>query len=997
MSLVNWSCPGDIEYKEHVTLPLLVNVNVEGSISHRQPTPRPRDNYRELAILLPRTHRHPTTANMNDVGQPQSYLSQGSPTSQAPQISQAPQNINGGTSGDVDLPGQNSHVKKKNRRAFHDLNTPTHTPPPGINAPPPAGVQTPLVPSLTAPANGQQPHISQTLSVANKRYNDQTAYLSSDQLKPFLTFQNAVAPTAGTQYVTVDQGTASAKFMRSTMYNIPENDQLRQASKLPVAVTIRPFAPLLASEEPIPVVDMTQLGSGSGSGTDDQGPIRCRRCRTYMNPSMQHTFNNKFTCNICHFGNNVVPPEYRTMFNPTTNQRTDVQMRPELHKGVYDILVPPSYNVGGVDIGPQNLHHVILIDISINSVKSSLPSLVADTLRMMFNEEEELQGRKVAILLFNKKMHFYNLSPLLESTQVTISADLEDPFVPFYHGLFADVEESRLVIEDALKSLEQIANDDVLSVDDETCFSVALRTAMMCLGEVGGGKISAVLSTIPTWGPGGLKFKNEQTQAARISPEIQKQLFVADNEYYKLLAKDFIKENVGLDCLVVSSGGVDLANIAWLCSMTGGQALKWSNFHHERDARDFSARLINSVVNTKGYQGQLKLRCSNGLQVAEYYGTWGAHRAADPVLPTISHDSSYTVLLEYDGQLSTKNDCHFQAALLYTDPQGTRKVRVINLVLAVSEGLNDIFHFVDQDAVVTTIVRDTLSFIGKQTLTELRDSLNDKLVDIFTQYRAKSELAHNSNRTLTSQLLLPDSLSTLPLFILAFLKSKALKETTSLGIDLRIQDVYAMLHMPIEKLMYHLYPGLIELHSLNPEDGLICDEGLQFVNIPKFIDLSWHKLQDGVYVMGNGSRTLVYIRQNANPLLLQDLFGSQVGGIDDIDDSGDELPELPTEISHKTRNLVRFFNNINGLPKSPSLVQIIKEGNGDFGFKEHLVDDGARLAVSINCSSYTEYLNRLHKAIKTKFDNDKSYSKVKQSITQAEHSVDTMTQRFVQL
>ena len=128
---------------------------------------------------------------------------------------------------------------------------------------------------------------------------------------------------------------------------------------------------------------------------------------------------------------------------------------------------------------------------------------------------------------------------------------------------------------------------------------------------------------------------------------------------------------------------------------------------------------------SRGYQGQLKLRCSNGLQVTQYYGTSSAVAEAsvvgagtqDPIIPVLNEDQTFTVLLQYDGKLNTKYDCHFQAALLYTDPSGIRKVRVINLVLAVSETLDDVFNFVEQDSVVTTIVRDTLSFVGKADFT----------------------------------------------------------------------------------------------------------------------------------------------------------------------------------------------------------------------------------------------------------------------------------------
>lgn len=851
----------------------------------------------------------------------------------------------------------------------------------------------------------------QSLSVPHRRYTDQNEYMGYSEsllLRPFLTFENIVSPSAGTQYHSYDQGTASSKFIRSTMYNIPENEQLRQASKLPVAVTVRPFAPILPGEAPIPVVDMRETGKGNVDD-EDVGPIRCNRCRTYMNPSMQHSHNNKFTCNICHFTNNTVPADYSSMITPGTNRRADSNIRPELHKGVYDILVPKAYNFGGPEKDTKPMHHVILVDISINSIRNNLPSLLADTLRSIFYNQDEDDGRKFAIILFDKKLHFYNLLPSLDTTQITISSDLDDPFVPFFEGLFANPEESRMAIEDALNNLEEMCNNDLLISDDESCYSAALRTAMLCLKEVGGGKITSVLTNLPSWGPGGLSFKDPNSQAAKLSPEVQKKLYNPDSEYYKLLAKDFLKENVGLDCFIVSTTPVDLANIGWLCSVTGGVSYKWTNFNYERDAREFSGRFTNSILKSKGYQGQLKLRCSNGLQVSEYYGTSSSvsevsvvgASTQDPIIPVISEDYSVTILLEYDGQLSAKNDCHFQAALLYTDVEGNRKVRVINLVLAVSERLTDIFHFVDQDAVVTTIVRDTLSFVGKQVINELRESVAEKLVEILTQYRAKSELGHNANRTLTNQLLMPDSLSNLPMYILAFLKTNALKGSSTINVDKRLEDVYHLLNMPIERLMYQLYPALVEVHSLTELEGTISTDEinvLRFTTLPKFKELSLLKLEDGVYILCDGRRVLVWVRPHANPLLLKDLFGDHVDTVEKIDSLNDELPDLPTDISQKARNLIEHFNTtINGLNCGAAAVQIIRESydGSDILFKEHLVEDGSKLAINLNSSTYIEFLSKIHKAIKVKLENDKTYSKVRQSITQAENP-DTLAQRFIQ-
>ncbi|CAH2354147.1 SED5-binding protein 3 [[Candida] railenensis] len=860
---------------------------------------------------------------------------------------------------------------------------------------------------------------SSSPSISESRYYQQLEYTTpiqtedgSIQYPTFLTFQNVVPPVSGTQIRCFDQGTASPKFIRSTMYNVPESEQLRAATKLPISVTIRPFAPLSKNEAPIPVVDMSQLGSIPGqpatSISADVGPPRCHRCRTYMNPAMQHNMSGKFSCNICQFDNNSYPQEYFSPIDPMNGNRIDVHVRPELHSGVYDFIVPSTYNVDENVTHNEILHHVFLIDISEKSIKNNLPVVVADSIRAtlysnQFEEDESNQNAfvgKVAIITFDKKINFYNLSPYLEATQLSVLTDLEDPFIPFYDGLFADPEESRNVIEDCLNHLEslcQTSGSHNKYPDPEPCFAAACRTAMLCLKEYGkGGKITSVLSALPSWGPGRLKYRDNRSVGRAPTPEMEKRQFNPDNEYYHLLASDFVSNSIGLDCLVVSDTNVDLSNIGWLCSATGGSVNRWPTFNYYRDARVLTARFKNSVINSEGYQGQLKVRCSNGLQVAQYYGTSSSMvntssavggGPQDPIIPVVNQDQSFTILFDYDGKLNTKYDCHFQAAMLYTDKYGIRKVRVINLVLAVSERLEDVFNFVEQDAVVATLVRDTLSFVGKQTFLELRESVNEKLVEVFTQYRAMSELGHNKNRALTKQLLFPDSLKHLPMYLLCFIKTRALRQSSDVSADSRLADIFQMLNSPIATLMYKLYPALIELHSLRDDEGIELSNG--FISLPHYKSLTMQSVEQGVYLLCNGDTIYVWIQPSSNILLLKDLFGDHINSINDIDPLIDELPDLPTLISTQARNLVRYFQTeITGCPSLGAAgIQIAREGIDATSkqVQEYFVEDNPKGVIGTNSvPSYADYLSNLHKAIRVKLENDKSSNTVRQSITSIE-------------
>ena len=936
----------------------------------------------------------------------------------------------------LDLNNQQQHThsnKKRSRRAFHtNFNSPVATAAPtASHTPAPiASPGIPQAPGFNAVSNYQSqaaqfPAQTQPISVSYEspnaqpsvpslqahRYLEQKEYDTPNEegnYKSFLTFSETVPPDAGVQFHFTDQGTASSKYMRSTMYYVPESEKLRLASKLPVAVTIRPFAPLLDTEEPVPTVDLVNDPNAEATANDDplsKGPLRCHRCRAYVNSSMQFTHNERFICNICQFANNEVPPEYASVLD-ARGFRIDKFVRPELHKSVYDMRVPKEYNFGGSKKDPEQLHIMFMVDISENSIKQNLPVLVSESIRatlFAYDEESEKVPYKVAIMAFDKKLHFFNLSAKLERTQISISSDLEDPFVPFDEGLFVDPEESRLVIEDALNYLEQLCYSETRVFDLEPCFATACKTAAMCLEMHGGGKIVSVLSNLPSWGPGGLRYKDNKAVGRTPAPEVEKKIFLPDNEYYKNLTKEFLDKSVGMDLHVACHTTVDLSNIGFLVSSTGGELTRWPNLHYERDGRLFIAKFRNSVVKTTGYQGQLKLRCSNGLQVIDYYGTSSSVRHAsilgtvqDPVVPVLGSDHTFTVLLQYDGTLSRKLDCHFQAALLYTDTYGQRKVRVINLVLAVTNRLEDVFNFADENAIVATLVRDTLNFVGQQTLASLRESLNTRLVDVFSQYRAMTEYGHNRAKTMGNNLLFPDSLKHLPVYILSFLKTHAINASTGLSADARLVDLFNMSNMPLERLMYHLYPALVELHSLTPEEGTI-DEATGFTILPQYKDLTMKSLDRGVYILCDGIRVYVWLDPEANIMLIKDLFGDQYESIEEIDAFMDELPDVSSEISQQARNLVHFFNK-QFVGVESSSIQIIRKGidGSELIFKELSREDAFGGAMkATNGIGFAEYLTSLHKAIKVQLESDKASQTIRQSISTVEHDTGTLAQRFI--
>ncbi|ODV85368.1 hypothetical protein CANARDRAFT_198987 [[Candida] arabinofermentans NRRL YB-2248] len=791
-----------------------------------------------------------------------------------------------------------------------------------------------------SPTDALDSRNSEDLSVAAIRYQMDYNYKDAD----FLTFENVSPPPAGTQYRCIDQGNASPKFARMSMYSIPSNDKLKQSTKLPLGMLIQPFAPTDEGEKEVPQVDFRSISTVP----------RCRRCRTYINPSMQHSVRN-MVCNICTFST-PVPDDYVNQVD-NNGVRADYYEKPELHSGVIDIIVPDDYNLD--DKQPDPIHHVFLIDLSIAAIKSSLHEAACSAIRLALYNNGECnlpQGSKVSIVGFDDKIHFFNLSPDLDQTTMSTVGDLEDPFLPFYEGLFADPMESYSIIDTTLSTIEQ----NTYYPGTEPAYGTALTVAKLLLEQVGGGQVIATLSTLPSWGPGALKPK---LQGQRPIVEHDREVLTPDSKFYQELLKEYNKANVGLNLFVCSNAPVDLANSGLVAHKTGGIVKAWYNFNIDRDETDLVYSIKTTVSDICGYQGQIKVRCSNGLQVNKYYGAFATSGSStDPTLPNVAQHTSIACDFIYDGKLDTKKDAHFQAALLYTSKEGLRKVRVINCIMSVTERVSDVFSFADQDTVLSLMLRESLTRLPHTNLVAVRSYLNVQLANINAAYKALV----GSNGTMPGQLVFPHGLRTLSMFILSALKSKGLKERVG-NSDLRIESVYNLESFTATRLSAYLYPILISIHNLDESECIQNEKTGQF-DLPKATPLTQTNLEmGGAYLIFNTKSLYLWLHSDVNPLLLQDLFGEHATSLDKLDSNLCQLPILDTHISNQVRNLCSFLGkHYLGAEFFPIQICRFRLDQNESEFIELLYEDKSTDLTW----SYPEFLKHLHKQIGNKLNTE---------------------------
>ena len=68
-----------------------------------------------------------------------------------------------------------------------------------------------------------------------------------------------VPPLVTTPFITQDQGNAGPRFMRATMYSVPDKPQMKQETAVPLGLVMTPLAEVQQGEYPPPVVNLGKI------------------------------------------------------------------------------------------------------------------------------------------------------------------------------------------------------------------------------------------------------------------------------------------------------------------------------------------------------------------------------------------------------------------------------------------------------------------------------------------------------------------------------------------------------------------------------------------------------------------------------------------------------------------------------------------------------------------------------------------------------------------
>lgn len=755
---------------------------------------------------------------------------------------------------------------------------------------------------------------------------------------PFATNQKGlVPPLVTTPYLTQDQGNSGPRFVRSSMYSVPALPDMMKQTAVPFGLVICPFAQLEEGEQAPPVVDMGELG-----------PVRCGRCKAYMCPFMQFIDGGRrFQCPFCK-ATTEVPAEYFQHLDHT-GMRMDKYQRPELCLGSYEFVGTKDYCRNNVF--PKPPAYIFVLDVSYNNVKSGLVHLLCQNIKSILQHlpRESVGGQsgtsRVGFITYSKEVHFYNIKASLAQPQMMVVGDVEDMFMPLLDGFLCDPVESEHIIDQLMVQIPTMFAD---SRETETILGPAIKAGLEALKAADCvGKLLVFHSSLPiAEAPGRLKSRDERKL---LGTDKERTVLSPQTTFYNQIGQECAGVACRVDLFVANNAFVDLATIGQVARLTGGQVYKYTYFQADLDGERLVEDVRRNVEQTVAFDSIMRVRTSTGVRPVDFYGHFFMSNTTDVETAGIDSDQAMTIEIKHDDKLTDEDGVYIQVALLFTSPGGQRRLRIHNLALSVCTQMADLYRSCDLDTVMNLLMKQSVTKLTESTPKQIRDSLINRSAQVLACYRKNC-----ASPSSPGQLILPECMKLLPLYINCLLNCDALSGGSDMSIDDRTFNMFAVQTMHVGASLAYLYPRLVPLLDASaPASPSDQDE----VVLPSPVRCTGDKLRDdGVYVLDNGIHMFLWIGLSVSPEWIHGVFGTNSAAQIDIDRT--KLIELDNPRSQQVRSVIAQLRSTRQRHMRLTLVR--PRDKLEFVFRKFLVEDKHGDASS----SYVDFLCHLHKEIR---------------------------------
>ncbi|XP_014217600.1 protein transport protein Sec24A [Copidosoma floridanum] len=780
----------------------------------------------------------------------------------------------------------------------------------------------------TKPANylASRPYASQinhqqTTSVTKQGFNKIWGMDSTDIIlcRNILPAKKIEPPRIKLHQDLLDRVNCSPDIFRCTLTKIPESNSLLQKARLPLGILIHPFKDL----NHLPVIQCNTI-------------VRCRSCRTYINPFVYFIDSKRWKCNLC-YKVNELPDEFQ--FDPATKSYGDPSRRPEIRTSTIEFIAPSEYMLRP----PQPAVYIMVFDVSRLAIESGYLALVCNIITEELSRIPGDSRTQIGILAVDSAVHFFGMPDNVSQPQHMIMMDVEDVFLPSPDNLVVNLKEREELLKCLLIQLPQIFKD---SHETSCALGAALQVAYKLTSPTGG-RVSVFQTCLPNIGPGSLQPReNPNARAGKDVPWLN-----PATDFYKRLALDCSIQQVAVDLFLLNCQYSDLASLSGICKFSGGCVYNVPLFQASRlPQAELLDRMLRRYLTRKiGFEAVMRVRCTRGIGVHTFHGNFFVRSTDLLSLPNINPDAGFGMQLTIDESLTDATNVCFQAALLYTSSRGERRIRVHTLCLPTTANLSEVLHSADQQCIVGLLAKMAVDRSVSSSLSDAREALINAVVDYLSAYKLIQSYPGEG-------LLAPDNLKLLPMYIIALLKSRAFRFGISTRVDDRFYAMCQLKTLPLGQLVQFVYPDLYAIHDFVFDRRITQTEDGQLYSAPDKLHLSAEKLDSrGAFLLDHCDQILIYVSKNVNPSFCFNVLG--VPSFAAIPEEMCGLPELSNPESERLRAFVATLQDEK--PYFATLRVIRDDGHLRTEFTERLIEDRFE-----NALSYYEFLQHVKTQVK---------------------------------
>ncbi|GBF93637.1 COP-II coat subunit, partial [Raphidocelis subcapitata] len=393
----------------------------------------------------------------------------------------------------------------------------------------------------------------------------------------------------------------------------------------------------------------------------------------------------------------------------------------------------------------------------------------------------------------------------LTAPQMLVVTELDEPFLPLPDDLLVNLRDSRGAVDALLEALPaQWPNANMQLPDSAT--GPALQAAFLVMSHLGG-KMLLFQGSAPSLGAG--KFKAREALAA-YGTEREAALRNPEDPFFKRFAAEASRQQITLDVFVAAPGPVDLASLAAIPRYTCGQVNYYPGFYAARDGARLTADVTRNLSRPTAWEAVMRIRCSRGLRISSFHGHF-FNRSTDLLaLPTCDPDKTFAVQIAHEETMVSGAVGFVQCALLYTNSNGERRIRVHTLCLPVTGDLAEMYRASDGGATAALLAKLAVEKALMSKLDETRAALQAKLAGALKEYR----LLAGAGARAPNALVYPESMRFLAAHALGLVKCTAFRGGgREVNADERTAALHALMEAPADAALSTAYPDVFALHD----------------------------------------------------------------------------------------------------------------------------------------------------------------------------------------